>query len=223
MRAGLRCANLHIIMQDRYWGLGNWGLGILLGIPLLCIGTLVFGHYYGLWRMDQVQRELFTLAEQLGYTPDALLQYRVQSRDFNIVFPWDTYCEAELFYTTPMDATEFAQQLRQVAPAMASNGRTVESSDVLYSSLKVILGEPLTRAAQANKRRMFMTHHYWSPPYDSSKSIELYETANMSVTLEYNGQDIHDNIVELYKLGGSFPIWVESPVKTIESAPPLSN
>ena len=68
-----------------------------------------------------------------------------------------------------------------------------------------------------------MTSHYWDPPYDSSKSIELYETANMSVTLEYNGQDIHDNIVEVYKLGGRFPIWVDCPVETFESVPPLSN
>lgn len=194
-------------MKLRYWFLAT-----LLGIPLLCVGTFTLSQYYIQWRMGQINRELFALAEDLGYTPDALLQYSVKSHDL-------VYCYADLFYTTPMNAAEFAQGLQKAAPAMASNGRTVEGSVALYSGLKVILGEPLTRAAQANKKRMFMTHHYWYPPYDSSKSINLYETANMSVTLAYNGQDIHDNIVELYKTGGSFPIWMDCPVKTTGKHP----
>ena len=42
---------------------------IVLCVPLLCIGTFAIGAVYGHLRMYLVNRNVFSLAEQLGYTP----------------------------------------------------------------------------------------------------------------------------------------------------------
>ena len=60
---------------------------IVLCIPLLCMGTFAVGAVYGHMRMYLVNRDVFALAEQLGYTPDALLVHRVYDHDFNLFFP----------------------------------------------------------------------------------------------------------------------------------------
>ncbi len=62
-----------------------------------------------------------------------------------------------------------------------------------------------------------MNSYYWNMPGENQGFVTLFETSNMSVTLQYNGRDIHDNIVEIYRSGGDFPIWMDCPVKTTET------
>ena len=63
---------------------------VLLGCILLVLMIVFGGRAYVHWHMAQVNRDLFAVAEQLGYTSAALLQQEFRTRDVNIVFPWNT-------------------------------------------------------------------------------------------------------------------------------------
>ena len=91
---------------------------LVLSAPLLCMGTFALGAVYGHLRMFLVNRDVFALAEQLGYTPDTLLVHSVNGRDFDLFFPWGKVCDAELFYTTPLDAEAFTQKVNQALPQL---------------------------------------------------------------------------------------------------------
>jgi hypothetical protein len=202
-------------IKRRYKVLGMLS-GILLGIPLLCIGVFVFGAYYGQWRMAEVNHELFALAEQLEYTPDALLQHRVKSRDHNIVFPGNAYCDAHLYFTTPLDPVSFTQKLNQAEPKTIGKG-TEEYSNQLLSILSFNISETEAGLVQEDPRRAYMTSYYWHISSNYSGSIRLYKTSTINIGLEYKGRHIQDNIVGIYRSGGAFPIWMNCPTKTTES------
>ncbi len=97
-------------------------LAALVGCLLLVLLIGFGGSAYGRLRMAQVNYELFALAEQLDYTPDALLQHRVKSRDHNIVFPGNAYCDAHLYFTTPLDPVSFAEKLHLARPELTGPG-----------------------------------------------------------------------------------------------------
>ena len=61
-----------------------------------------------------VNYQLLTVSEQLGYTPDALLRHEIDNRDWGFLL--DTYCEANLYYTTTLSPAEFGERLGQVLP-----------------------------------------------------------------------------------------------------------
>ncbi len=204
---------LHI--RRRYKILGILS-GVLLGIPLLCIAIFVFGAYYGQWRMAQVNYELFALAEQLEYTPDALLQHRVKARDFNMFFPWGAYCDAHLYFTTPLDPASFAEKLHLAKPELTGSG-THYYHDHLYSYFPIAVSAADAQQVQEDFRRGYMNSYRWGMLGENPGSVTLFETSNMSVTLQYNGRDIQDNIVEIYRSGGDFPIWMDCPVKITET------
>lgn len=189
---------------------------MLTGTVLLVLLLVFGGRAYVQWRMEQVSGELLTLAKQLSFTQDSMLAYEVRTRDFNIVFPWNSYCEAVLYYTTSMTAEAFGQRLRQVSPELAANKWIEEDSDQLYTIIDLTVGTTDASKAHEDYKRRLMTSHYWFMRNESSRSVSLYETANVDVSLEYKGRRIQDNIVRLYVVGGSFPIWMNCPVKTLD-------
>jgi hypothetical protein len=168
--------------------------------------------------MYLVERDVFALAEQLGYTPDVLLNHRVYDRDFNMFFPWDEYCEVRLYYTTPLDATAFAQELKLVRPRVSDTGWK-NWDNALFFEIDIAIG-----GADGKKVRHglepFIARNYWPAGEYEDSSISLLETANMDAKLEYKGHRIQDNIVEIYKSGGRFPIWMACPNTTSELMPP---
>ena len=195
---------------------------IVLCIPLLCMGTFALGAVYGHLRMYLINHDVFALAEQLGYTPDALLIHRVYDRDFSPFFPWDTYCEAKLFYTTPLSTTAFTQKVNQAIPEKNDarqrifSGRLFQQIDVTVSDSNA---EPLQEGSVV-PREQYIVAYYWPATDGNSAEVRLYETANISPTLNYKGNKIQDNVVEIYLSGGTFPIWMDCPRKTTELAPP---
>lgn len=191
-------------------------LVVLLGAVLLVLLVVFGGWVYGQWRMAQVNHEVFALAEQLGYTPDALLQHRVKTRDVNLFFPWNAYCDAHLYFTTPLDRVSFAQKLNQAESETIGKG-TEEYSSQLLSILSFTISETDAGQVQEDPGRAYMTSYYWHLSGSYSGSIRLYETSTMNIGLEYNGRHIQDNIVGLYRSGGAFPIWMNCPTETTES------
>lgn len=190
---------------------------IVLCIPLLCMGTFAVGAVYGHLRMYLVNRDAFVLAEQLGYTPDELLVHSVSGRDFGLFFPWGEVCDAERFYTTPLEAGTFTQKVNQTLPELSATGwKNYENA--LFSEIGITAsgsgGETIEHGLEP-----FMADYYWPLPGRDLGSISLFETANMNVKLEYKGRRIQGNVVELYQSGGRFPIWMDCPYETRELAP----
>lgn len=56
-------------------------------------------------RLWWVNYQILTVAEQLGYTPDALLRHEMDSRDWGFLL--DTNCDVNLYYTTTLSPAEF--------------------------------------------------------------------------------------------------------------------
>ena len=189
---------------------------VLLGCILLVLLVVFGGRAYGHLRMALVNHELFALAEQLGYTPDALLRHRVKMRDFNLFFPWDAYCDAHLYFTTPLEPVSFAQKLHLARPELTGPGKH-HYYDQLYSYFPIAVSDADAQQVQEDFRRGYMNSYDWWLSGENQGNVTLFETSNMSVTLQYNGRDIQDNIVEIYRSGGAFPIWMNCPIKTTES------
>lgn len=183
-------------------------LVVLLGAVLLVLLVVFGGWVYGQWRMAQVNHELLTLAEQLGYTPDDLLRRRVKMRDI-------VYCDAHFYFTTPLDPVSFAQELHLARPELTGPG-SHEYYDQLYTYIPIGVSAEDAQQFQEDFRRGYMNSYYWNMPGENQGLVTLFETSNMSVTLQYNGRDIQDNIALLYRSGGAFPIWMYCPIQTIE-------
>lgn len=121
---------------------------------------------------------------------------RVYDRDFNFIFPWDSYCEAELFYTTPLNAETFTQKVNQALPELRDTGRK-SYDNALFFDIGITAsdsnGDTIKHGLEP-----FMARYYWSLPDRDLGSISLLETANMNVNLAYNGHKLRDNIVEIH-------------------------
>lgn len=181
------------------------------------MGTVVFGHYFGPFRMDLINRDMLTLAGQLDYTPDAFLVYRVKSRDVNPFFPWDAYCDARLYYTTPLDPAAFTQKLNHAIPNMRDTGIQLKS-DTLFKVIDVaVSGSDAKKVPDGVSPSL--TIYSWRRTGTNPEEIRLYMTADIEVSLEYKGHQIQGNIVEIYKSGGRFPIWMDCPSTTSELIP----
>ena len=201
---------------------GRSCLIVLLGIVLLVLLVFFGGRAYVHWHMAQVNRDLFAVAEQLGYTPDALLQHRVKMRDINLFFPWDSYCDTRLSYTTPLSPAEFGERVVQVLPEI--KGRW--SQPMFTSSLPApglhINGVDVEAMLllPVSEEEKLISYHWFASDNSNDIYLELYETANLRASLDFKGLPITGNIVEIYKNGGDFPIWMGCPVKTTEIESP---
>lgn len=186
-----------------------WTLGILFGPPLLCIGVLLIGNYYGPRHMAQVNRDLFALAEQVGYTPNALLRHEVYSPNFGFsLYPG---CEASLYYTTTLSPAEFRERVEKALPETSWQGRPRPAYQVFVPELHINANE-------------VVTSYSWVSFNDSKIDVSLtyYDLANVSAPVDYKGLPVTGNVVELNKSGGSVQM-LSCPVRTTEITPPLVN
>jgi hypothetical protein len=94
---------------------------VVLSVLFLIVLLILFGdRVYAHLRMGWVNNHLFQVAEQLGYTPDALLRHEVKTHDF--VPPINTICDTKLYFTTTLSASEFKQRVVQVLPDTGGQG-----------------------------------------------------------------------------------------------------
>ena len=192
---------------------------VLLGCILLVLMIVFGGRAYVHWHMAQVNRDLFAVAEQLGYTSAALLQQEFRTRDVNIVFPWNTNCYTMLYYTTTLSPAKFGQRVVQVLPETRGQGwsQPMFASSVSVPGLRINGVEVKATLLLPVSEKHKLTSYHWATLSDSNDIyLFLYETANLHAILDYKGLPITGNIVRMYKEGGAFPIWMDCPVSTTE-------
>jgi hypothetical protein len=200
-------------------------LVVLIGFILLVLLVVFGSRAYVRWHMAQVSHDLFTVAGQLGYTPDALLQHRVNTRDFNFIFPWDTYCDVALYYTTAMSTAEFSERLNKVLPRTRGRGQAQTSPFTLsfIPNLKVDGSARDDTDAFLLSQQAPVTRYEWvltQEKYDGY--VAFYQTAGVHKRLEYKERLVAGNIVELGFTGGRYPVWMGCPASMTEvtSLPP---
>lgn len=199
-------------MKRRYWLIGI-PLSILLGVPLLCIGLLIFGSYYGQWRMDAARTEMFELAEMLGYEPGSHLFDSVETSNVNIV-SGSARCSATLLYTTSLSGEKFKERLDQLPwESVAQTGLGPQWS-ALYSSVELTADglsyEDNWVAYSSKFDRAY--HGIWGLK-GKSVSIYFYDITSLDVRLEHKGRPFDQNVVYISIDGGEFPIWLNCPIQ----------
>ena len=201
-------------------------LASLARFAVLVLLVVFCSKVYLYLRMTWINFELFALASQLGYTSDDLMRHEVQMRDFNFIFPWDTYCDATLYYTTTLSPAEFGARMVQALPE--TEGQEW-SQPMLTSSLSIPdlrIGGVETRATillPVSEQGKVIVYRWFSDDRRKGISISLFDTTGVRAPFDYKNSNVTGSIVKLYKSGGSFPIWIDCPVNITENIPPLPN
>jgi hypothetical protein len=178
-------------------------LVVVLSIFLLIYLVLFGGTTYANLRLWWVNYQILTVAEQLGYTPDALLRHEMDSRDWGFLL--DTNCDVNLYYTTTLSPAEFGARLGQVLPET----RGQDWSQPMHpSSLSGRIDGLNVRATiPLPALEVVIVHDWFSDDDKTDMSIYFYDLANVTAPVDYKGSPITGNIVELYKFGGTFQVW----------------
>jgi hypothetical protein len=164
--------------------------------------------------MEQVNQEVLGLAQQLGYTPDALLRHEKGKRDVSLVLPFGSRCMNQIFFETPMTAERFTERLNKVMPALKGEARIEENSTNLFDHFDFAVENADSAKAQTFLQRRTQTKYYWYLQDDGT--ISFYGTLNLPVTLVYKGHPLTRNVVEIYKNGGRFMFDFGCPIEYVE-------
>ena len=179
-----------------------WLFGILLAFILL-------SNVYAQVRLAIARTQAEALARELGYTQDDLLLFRTDINNVNIV-TGSAYCDAELYFVTPLGFDEFEAKLMQARPGTRVNPGAstvrywaylpVDTYDV--NGNKVEDEESLPPVLEMT---WFVKDELYSPTVGTA---ELYQTEEIPLTLKYGERPIVDNIALIKWYAGRYPIWV---------------
>jgi hypothetical protein len=159
-------------------------------------------------RLTNAWNEAYTLAAQLGYTSERHLTDRAPS-DINIV-PIFGACEVQVFFTTPLDPSDFAVHVEQLAhPGFykSAQGRS------MYVKIPLIVnGKDASDLYRTNRDELPpVNEHKWLVIEDGGpvkQEIFYSELSQANVEIEYEGRPITENVAYVGVDAGSFPFWV---------------
>jgi hypothetical protein len=193
-------------------------LAVAASLILLIVLLFVGGGIYGQWRMAQVTQDLAVLARELGYTPDAHLHHRIAVRDVSII-TGSAYCEAKLYFTTPMSLSEFTERLNQLESETINSRlqNMISYLPGLVPGLTVHATEVQT-TTPPSQREPPMMYHWILRDRNYITLVWFYDTTNLYASIEHGSKEITDNIIEINLEGGVFPFWMDCP-GTFRDAP----
>jgi hypothetical protein len=183
-------------------------LAILLGLLLLLGAIVVIGNRATTQQMARAQAEAYMLAEQLGYTPEAQLTYRVEKWDANLV-TGSAKCVAVLYYTTPNPLNEFEETLMQVDIKLRKPNFN-NATNHIFAELPLIVNGINGRQIENRARFAPLREHWWEATNKNlgeSEDIYFYEVDGVDYQLAYSRQPITQNIVAIQVEAGRFPVW----------------
>ena len=186
-------------------------VAIVLSIPLICIGTFVFGYYDGQWQMNTARAEVLNVATLLGYEPSAHLFDSVEGRNASLVDA-SRDCVTIVLYTTPLTAGEFTQRLKQL-PWQSVDKAPVDDWSELYMSIDLTVNgvhrdeDPEFALAFIGK-----DHRNWDIESKAMR-IYFYDPSVLGFPLEYDGKPFTTNVVRISISRGNFPVWIHCPVQ----------
>jgi hypothetical protein len=184
---------------------------VVVSSPILLVVLLfVGGGAYGTSHMEQATQDLASFAQELGYKPDAHLYHEITGSTTNLV-TGSAYCVAFLYYTTPMNLSEFTKRLNQLEPEtkeMRLENKTFELSRVI-PGLTVDIADARTITPSSQRHPVFI--YTWLPNRRFKTSVSFYDTTNLNAKMEDDGRQVEGNVVKLRVEGGLFPIWMLCP------------
>ena len=205
------------------------GCGIIFFLFVVSIPLIVMGSdHYAQKEMEEMNRTLYAVAQDFGYTPARHLYYTRGAYDISIV-SGASRCGATLYFVTPLDVAGFKARLDTLVPRTMHDewerfSTTVPwpSSDIRGLTLNAFSNEE-ARAAKLNGE----DHYYEVPRYRRGSirgalgvDVWLENTAVLTGTLAINCQPIQGNIIQIRGNRGSYPFWVSC--RSTSSHTPLS-
>ena len=179
----------------------GWVFGILLVL-------FAISYSIDMVRLTSAWNEAYTLAAQLGYTPEHHLTDKAPS-DINIV-PVFGVCKVQVFFTTPLDALDFAIRLEQVTgPLWGGNLRDGRN---MYLQLPFTVNGRntlrLTRS-QTDTLPLIREQDWYVGDDIFFFFLKIYnsEFSQANVKIEYGSRPIKGNVVYVSVEAGMFPIW----------------
>lgn len=197
-------------------------LRILVGLILLFALSVPLSQAFMRWHMERIAQELTDLAVQLGYKPEDLLLRSFSSRDTSIVLPLNEYCDAKMYFATPLTVEQFVARVHEVVPATIGQYPGPEQSTLLYTVLPLAATSATPSSAERVAKRVTMDFYEWNINIDSGSnpiSISFYDLENTPASFEYRRQPFKKNVVRLYKNGGNWPLWFHCPTEITAGAP----
>ena len=162
-----------------------------------------------MWRLADAWQQADTLAAKLGNTPERHLVSKVH-RNIAII-PVNAVCEVEVFFTTPLNPTDFAARLEQaVAPLW--NGSPTDGRNMYLQLPFVVDGSNTKRLYRDQLEKLPSVYeHYWLVKDEGGPSrmtIFYAELSQAKAKIEYNGRPITENVIYISVDAGKFPLWV---------------
>ena len=195
-------------------------MNVTIRRPRSCLGWLawVFGLLLVLFalsytidmaRLANAWHEADTLAAKLGYTPE---RHLVDQASTQLGFPFGTgTCEIRVFFTTPLDPSDFTAHLEQaVAPlrdGSPTNGRN------MYVEIPLTVDGSNTDTLSRDLRNKLppVYEHRWlvmSEDGPIKMRVVYAELAQAQARIEYYGRPITENVAYVSVDAGEFPFWI---------------
>lgn len=174
-----------------------------VGFGLVII--FLISNLYSVVRMELANRQLFTLARYLGYTPESQLVAGLWSRDPSLVTTSATRV-IELYYATPMSKNEFEKTLLTLEPSAL-----LRSGDFQYIGWQRFINFLSNRSDSSTEASEQVTSedvHAWRVVTGFKVTVELYEVPKTMKLPDYQSRQLTGNLVKMQVDGGTFPAWM---------------
>ena len=183
-----------------------WFAGVVGSLLLI----FVISYIVDTTRLANAWNEAYTLAAQLGYTPERHLVDNTSSQLAHLLLG-TAGCEVQVFFTTPLDRSDFATHLEQAA-APLRNGSPTDGRNMYLQLPFVVDGDNALRLYRAQINRLPPVYeHYWLVKDEvgpSRMTIFYAELSQANVKIEYDFRPITENVAYVGVDAGEFPFWI---------------
>jgi len=180
-----------------------WVFGILLVL-------FAVSYSIDMVRLTIARQQAYMLAAQLGYTPERHLADKGSTR-LNHLLLGTAICRVRVFFTTPLDPSDFAVHLDQAVAPLREGSFT--SGRNMYVQIPFTANDSNTLKLSFDQTGSLppVYEHEWFvvDTYNKVKQEIFYsELSQANVEIKYDGRLITENVAYVGVDAGSFPFWV---------------
>ena len=162
-------------------------------------------------RLTSAWNVAYMLAAKLGNTPEHLLVSKVQ-RNIAII-PVNAVCEMQVFFTTPLDPEDFADQLaKSIAPLR--DGSPTDGRNMYLQLPFIVDGSNTKRLYRDQIEKLPPVYEHRWLVMDAGGPIKMRivyaELSQANAKIEYDGKPITENVAYVSVDAGRFPFWMRS-------------
>ncbi len=183
-------------------------LGWFAWVFAILLMLFAISYNIDMWRLTSAWNEAYTLAVKLGYTPERHLTYKADGNPSLLLISGD--CTARLFFTTPLDPSDFDAYLKQVAKIALEGER--QNGMNIYTRLPFIVdGRNTLQLTFGQFDTLPRIHELtWYVGDDIGQSrikVDYSELSQVDIEFEYNNHPITENVAYISVEAGDYPIW----------------